>query len=121
MPQTNQRRRSSQRAAHKPKPNISRPRRTSTAKQSRFLRGWTFGTKPEPTGAKRVLGALTSSKARSKKGGAAAAAGLALFMGGLTALRKRKREPEASTPGPVTNSNSHSPATPGQPVARDHA
>ena len=91
MSATKQRRRtSSSSGTHKPKPNISRPRRTSTAKQGRFSRGWTFRTKPEPTGMKRVLGSLTGSKAASKKGGAAAAGGLALLAGGLTALRKRR-------------------------------
>jgi hypothetical protein len=93
MPETKRRRAgSSANAIHKPKPNISRPRRTSTAKQGRFSRGWTFRTKPEPTGAKRVLGALTGSRKR----GAAAAGGLALLAGGLAALRQRRGGVETS-------------------------
>jgi hypothetical protein len=122
MPETKQRRRTaSPSSGHKPKPSISRPRRTSTAKHGRFSRGWTFRTKPEPTGMKRVLGALTGSKAGSKKGGAAAAGGLALLAGGLAALRKRRGEPEAPTPGPVTTTNTptHTPASPVQSVTQD--
>jgi hypothetical protein len=113
MTATKQRRRgSSPHVTRKPKPNISRPRRTSTAKQGRFSRGWTFRTRPEPTGIKRVFGALTGSKAASKKGGAAAAGGLALIAGGLAALRKRRGGPEASIPAPVTNTDpqTHTPA-----------
>ena len=69
MPQTMQRRRhSSPHATHKPKPNISRPRRTSTAKQGRFSRGWTFRTEPQPTGIKKVMGTVTGSTTGSKKG-----------------------------------------------------
>jgi hypothetical protein len=122
MPETKQRRRtSSPRRTHNPKPNISRPRRTSTAKQGRFSRGWTFRTKPKPTGMKRVLGSLTGSKARSKKGGAAAAGGLALLAGGLAALRKRRGEPEALAAEPVTTTNTHTHTPPNtvQPVVQD--
>ena len=116
MPATKQRRRGSPpNATHKPKPNISRPRRTSTAKQSRFSRGWTFRTKPQPTGIRRALGAVTGSKAASKKGGAAAAGGLALLAGGLAALRKRRSGPDAPAPEPLTNTNAHM----GQPLAQD--
>jgi hypothetical protein len=118
MPQTKQRRRSaSPNATHRPKPNISRPRRTSAARQGRFARGWTFRTKPEPTGIKRVLGAVTGSKAGSKKGGAAAAGALALLAGGLAALRKRRGGPDA----PVTDTNTYppTPANTVQPAAQD--
>jgi hypothetical protein len=122
MTETKQRRRgSSPNATRKPKPNISRPRRTSTAKQGRFSRGWTFRTKPEPAGIKRVLGVLTGSTAGSKKGRAAAAGGLALIAGGLAALRQRQGGPEVSAPGPVTNTHTHMPANPGQPGAQDGA
>ena len=115
MSTTKQRRRTSPSSAtHKPKPSISRPRRTSTAKQGRFSRGWTFRTKPEPTGIKRVLGSLTGSKAASKKGGAAAAGGLALLAGGLTALRKRQGEPKTPAPQPPTSPNTHT-QTPASP------
>ena len=122
MSATKQRRRTpSSSGTHKPKPNISRPRRTSTAKQGRFSRGWTFRTKPQPTGMKRVLGPLTGSKAGSKKGGAAAAGGLALLAGGLTALRKRRGEPKAPAPQPdtSTNTHTHTPASPAQSVTQD--
>src|SRR3954451_11640749 len=109
MPETKPRRRgSSPNATHKPKPNISRPRRTSTAKQGRFSRGWTLRTEPKPTGVKRVLGALTGSKAASKKGGAAAG-GLALLAGGLAALRKRQGGSQPSAPGPVTKTDANTP------------
>ncbi len=122
MPETKQRRRtSSPNHTHRPKPNISRPRRTSTAKQGRFSRGWTFRTKPEPTGMKRVLRSLTGSKAGSKKGGAAAAGGLALLAGGLAAARKRRGESKAPAPGPdpSTNTHTHTPTTPAQSVTQD--
>jgi hypothetical protein len=122
MPETKQRRqRPSRTATHKPKPSISRPRRTSTAKRNRFSRGWTFRRKPEPTGIQRVLGALTASKAGSTKGRAAAAGGIALIAGGLAALRKRQGGRDASAPEPVTNTNvnTHTPATSGQPAAQD--
>ena len=115
MSATKQRRRTSPSSAtHKPKPSISRPRRTSTAKQGRFSRGWTFRTKAEPTGMKRFLGPLTGSKAGSKKGGAAAAGGLALLAGGLTALRKRRAEPKSPAPQPHTSTNTptQTPASP---------
>ena len=116
MPETKQRRRSaSPKDTHRPR--ISRPRRTSTAKPGRFSRGWSFRTKPEPTGVKRLLGALTGSKAGSKKGGAAAAGGLALLAGGLAALRKRRGEQDASAPPPVTHT--HAPSNTAQPVAHD--
>jgi len=119
MPQTTQRRRhSSPRATHKPKPNISRPRRTSTAKQGRFSRGWTFRTEPEPTGIKKVMGTVTGSTTGSKKGRAAAAGGLAaLIAGGLAAMRKRQSERDASAPGPITPNPVHTPNT-GQPAPR---
>ena len=118
MPETKQRRRtSSPKRTHKPKPNISRPRRTSTAKQGRFSRGWTFRTKPEPTGMKRVLRSLTGSKAGSKKGGAAAAGGLALLAGGLAAARKRRGDSKA--PDPITHTHTRTPATPAQSVTQD--
>ena len=120
MPETKQRRRTSPPSGkHRPKPNISRPRRTSTAKPGRFSRGWTFRTKPEPTGIKRVLGSLTGSKAPSKKGGAAAAGGLALLAGGLAALRKRRGEPQAPAPEPVTNTNTYTPPNTASPVVQD--
>jgi hypothetical protein len=121
MSATKQRRRTSSSGTHKPKPNISRPRRTSTAKQGRFSRGWTFRTKPEPTGMKRVLRSLTGSKAGSKKGGAAAAGGLALLAGGLAAARKRRGESKAPAPGPdpSTNTHTHTPTTPAQSVTQD--
>jgi hypothetical protein len=123
MPQTKQRRaHSSPNAVHKAKPNISRPRRTSTAKQSRFTRGWTFRSKPQPTGIKRIFGGLTASKAGSKKGQAAAAGGLALIAGGLAAMRKRQSDRDAPAPEPVTNTTVHTqtPADTDQPVAQDH-
>jgi len=120
MPETKQRRRTSPPSGtHRPKPSISRPRRTSTAKPGRFSRGWTFRTTPEPTGIKRVLGSLTGSKAASKKGGAAAAGGLALLAGGLAALLKRRGEPEAPAPEPVTNTHTYTPATTAPPVVQD--
>jgi hypothetical protein len=118
MPETKQRRRTSPpRGTHKPKPSISRPRRTSTPKRSRFSRARTFRTKPKPTGMKRVLGSLTGSK----KGRAAAAGGLALVAGGLATLRKRKGEPEAPDPGPVTttDTHTHTPPNPVLPVVQD--
>ena len=120
MAQTQQRRRrSSPTATHKPKPNISRPRRTSTAKQGRFSRGWTFRTKPEPTGIKKVMGTVTDT-AGSKKGRAAAAGGLALIAGSLAALRKRQSDRDVSAPGPITPSPVHTPtpAHTGQPAPR---
>ena len=122
MPETKQRRRTPSRSGvHRPRPNISRPRRTSTAKHRRLSRGWTFRAKPEPTGMKRVLGSLTRSKAASKKGGAAAAGGLALLAGGLAALRKRRGEPEAppQATDTSTNTHTHTPASPVQPVTQD--
>jgi hypothetical protein len=120
MPETKRRRRaSSPTVTRRPKPNISRPRRTSTAKHGRFSRGLTLRTKPQPTGVKRILGALTGSG--SKKGGAAAAGGLALIAGGLAALRKRRSGPEPPAPGPVTNTSTYPdmPADSVQPVAQD--
>jgi hypothetical protein len=109
MPETKQRRRSpSPKATHRPKPNIPRPRRTSTATQGRFSRGLTFRRKPQPTAIERALGALKSSKPASKKGGAAATGALALVAGGLAALRKRRGGPETSNiPGPVTDTSAH--------------
>ena len=121
MSATKQRRRtSSSSGTHRPKPNISRPRRTSTARQGRFSRGWTFRTKPEPTGMKRVLASLTGSKAASKKGGAVAG-GLALLAGGLTALRKRRGDANAPAPQPdaSTNTPTHAPASPAQSVTQE--
>jgi LPXTG-motif cell wall-anchored protein len=120
--ETKQRRRPpSSSGTHTPKPNISRPRRTSTAKQSRFSRGWTFRAKPQPTGIKGALKSLTGSKAASKKNGAAAAGGLALLAGGLATLRKRREKAEAPAPGPVTTTNTqtHPPAGTEQPVTQD--
>ena len=118
MPQTTQRRRhSSPRATHKPKPNISRPRRTSTAKQGRFSRGWSFRTEPEPTGIKKVMGTVTGSTTGSKKGRAAAAGGLALIAGSLAALRKRQSDRDVSAPGPITPNPVDTPDT-GQPAPR---
>jgi hypothetical protein len=122
MPETKQRRRgASPNATQKSKRSISRPRRSETAKQGRYSRGWTFRTKPEPTGVRRVLGALTGSEARSKKGGAAAAGGLAVIAGGVAALRQRRRAREAPSPGPVTTTNTptQSPANTGQTLAQD--
>jgi hypothetical protein len=122
MPETKQRRRTpSPSGGHRPKPNISRPRRTSTAKHGRFSRGWTFRTKPKPTGMKRVLGSLNRSKPASKKGGAAAAGGLALLAGAVAALRKRRGEAEAPAPttDTTTNAHTHTPASPVQPVTQD--
>jgi hypothetical protein len=122
MSATKQRRRtSSSSGTHRPKPNISRPRRTSTAKQGRFSRGWTFRTKPEPTGVKRALRSLTGSKAGSKKGGAAAAGGLALLAGGLAAARKRRGESAAPAPRPdaSTNTHTHTPASAAESVTPD--
>jgi hypothetical protein len=119
MPETKQRRRSpSSNAVHKPKPNISRPRRTSAAKRGPFSR---FRAKPAPTGMGRVLGALGGAKPGSKKGGAAAAGGLALLAGGLATLRKHRGGTEAPAPGPVTSTGTptHEPANGTQPVGKD--
>jgi len=112
MPQTKQRRRSSPPSATR-RPTSSRPRRTGTSKQSRFSR-LHFRSEPEPTGIKRALATLKGSKAAR---GGAAASGLALVVGGWTALRKlRGGEPE-SVPGPVTHTPTPTPSV--RPQARD--
>ena len=62
MPETKQRRRTSPPSGtHRPKPSISRPRRTSTAKPGRFSRGWTFRTTLEPERIALALGAMDTA------------------------------------------------------------
>jgi hypothetical protein len=107
MPQTKQRRRTASPSAIR-RPVVARPRRAGAPKPSRFSR-----RKAQPTGVKRVLGALTSSKAG--KGGVAAG-GLALLAGGLSALRKRRSgdDDEASHQGAATYTQT--PTAPPSPI-----
>jgi hypothetical protein len=114
MPETKQRRRSASPSRTRGRGDASR-RRTSNAKPGRFSRGLPFRTEPEPTGIKRVLGALTGSKWGLRKGGAAAG-GLALLAGGLSALRKRRGGPDASAPKPVTQTEGQASTPIVQPV-----